>query len=279
MSREIKADLYPEVDLSPGLYHVTSQMTLDDGTILSSRDTDLELATELPAVTPPPSTGTPSNNVAIVPRAKTTNWVSAILLIIGVAILFFMVGLFLTIRRLRRPSIAGHGPIEDINQSGKTQDGVQLSNLVDNKEIPSTPVSAGELRQQPNSFLDGKSITIRYFLTVRNQIGVGDLSVTPKTGNLYLVVSMNIENHGYESFKMYPHINTYAVIGDIKYSSALVLNLENRLPDEIVILNGDNIKGKLAFEVPKDVMLNRCQMTYENSLTHNIEWIDGNLAV
>ena len=82
---------------------------------------------------------------------------------------------------------------------------------------------------------------------------------------------MNIENHGYESFKMYPRINTYAVIGDIKYSSALVLNLENRLPDEIVILNGENIEGKLAFEVPKDAALNRCQMTYENSFPHNIE--------
>ena len=61
---------------------------------------------------------------------------------------------------------------------------------------------------------------------------------------------MNIENHGYESFKMYPHINTYAVIGDIKYSPALLPDLENMLPDEIVILNGDNIEGKLAFELP-----------------------------
>ena len=116
-------------------------------------------------------------------------------------------------------------------------------------------------------------------MTVRTHIGVGDLSVTPKTGNVYLVVTMNIQNHGYESFKMYPRINTYAVIGDIKCSSALVLNLENRLPDEIVILNGDNIEGKLAFEIPKDVTLNRCQMTYENSLTYNIEWIDRNHSI
>ena len=90
---------------------------------------------------------------------------------------------------------------------------------------------------------------------------------------------MNIENHGYESFKIYPRINTYAVIGDIKYSSAPVLNLENRLPDEIVILNGDNIKGKLAFELPKEAALKSCQMRYENSLTYNIEWIDRNHSI
>ena len=279
MSREIQADLYPEVDLSPGSYRVASQITLDDGTILSNGDTNVELATGLPAVTPPPSTGTPSSNVAVVPRAKTTNWVSIILLIIGVAILFFMVGLFVTIRRLRRPSIAGHGPIEDINHIAKTQDGVQLSSLIYNKEIPSTPVSAGELPQQPNSFLNGKSITIRYFLTVRNQIGVGDLSLTPKTGNVYLVVTMNIENHGYESFKMHPYTNTYVVIGNVKYNSALVLNLENILPDEIVILNGENIEGKLGFEVPKDAANNTCQLIYENSLTYNMKWIDRNLTI
>jgi hypothetical protein len=116
-------------------------------------------------------------------------------------------------------------------------------------------------------------------LTVRTQIGVGDLSVTPKTGNLYLVVSMNIENHGYESFKMYPRINMHVVIDDIKYGPALLPDLENMLPDEIVILNGDNIKGKLAFELPKDAAIKRYQMTYENSLTYNIEWIDRNHSI
>jgi hypothetical protein len=246
-------------------------MTLDDGTILANGGTDLQLVTVLSAVTPPPSTGTPSNNVAIVPRAKTTNWVSVILLIIGVAILAFIIGFFLMNRWSRKPVTAVNEASEDMNHSTKISDEVQLSSIVDAKEVPSDLASASGMTQPPTITLDNKTITISYFLTVRTNIGVGDLSVTPKTGNLYLVVSMNIENHGYESFKMYPHINTYAVIGDIKYSSALVLNLENRLPDEIVILNGENIEGKLAFEVPKDAALNRCQMTYENSFPHNIE--------
>jgi hypothetical protein len=69
------------------------------------------------------------------------------------------------------------------------------------------------------------------------------------------------------------------VIGDIKYSTAPVLDLENRLPDEIVIQNGDNIEGKLAFELPKDAAINRCQMRYENSLAYNIEWTDRNHSI
>jgi hypothetical protein len=278
MSREIKADLFPEVDLSPGLYHVVSQMTLDDGTILANGDTDLNLTTGLSAVAPPSTSGT-SNSVVVVPKAGTTNWVSVILIISGVAILAFIIGFFLINRWSRKPVTAVTEASEDMNHSTKTSDEVQLSSIVDAKEVPSDLASASGMTRSPASIPDMKEITISYFLTVRTHIGVGDLSVTPKTGNVYLVVNMNIQNHGYESFKMYPCLNTCVVIGDIKYSTAPVLDLENRLPDEIVIQNGDNIEGKLAFELPKDAAINRCQMRYENSLAYNIEWTDRNHSI
>jgi hypothetical protein len=278
MSREIKTELFPDVDLSPGLYRVTSQMTLDDGTILANGGIDLNLTTGISAVaapvsTPPTSpltTQALSNGVPLIPKSGTANWVF-IVVIAGVALLALIsYGVFKN-RWLNRPATAVTEHTENMDHNTKTPDGVQLSSIIDAKEVPSALASASGVTQPPAIIPDSKEITISYFLTIRTHIGVGDLSVTPKIGNLYLVVNMNIENHGYESFKMYPRINTYAVIGDIKYSSALVLNLENRLPDEIVILNGENIEGKLAFEVPKDAALNRCQMTYENSFPHNIE--------
>ena len=257
MSREIKADIFPEVDLSPGLYRVTSQITLDDGTILAEAGTDLQLITALSGVVPLLPTSAPSNSMPAVARTDGTNWVSVVLVMVSAATLTFIGGLFLMNILLRRPVT---GPLDD-------------------KEVPSTLASDGGLTQQPAIFLDRKSITISYFLTVRNQIRVGGQFVIPKTGNVYLVVAMNIENHGDEPFNMHPLINTYAIIGGIKYGTALVLDLENRLPEEIVILKGDTIEGNLAFEVPTDVAINRCQMTYENSLAHNIEWICRNFSM
>jgi len=73
-------------------------------------------------------------------------------------------------------------------------------------------------------------------------------------------------------------MDTYAVIREVKYRIALVLDLPNKLPDEIVILNGDNVEGNLAFDVPKDAAIKRCHMTCDNSLTYNIEWIDRNIS-
>jgi hypothetical protein len=257
MSREIKADLFPEVDLSPGLYRATSQMTLDDGTILAEAGTDLKLITALSAVVPSLPTSTPSNSMPAVARTGGTNGVSVVLVMVSAATLTFIVGLFLMNLLLRKPA----------------------TSPPDDKVVPSTLASDGGLTRQPAIFLDRKSITISYFLTVRNQIRVGGQFVIPKTGNVYLVVAMNIANHGDEPFNMHPLINTYAVVGGIKYGTALVLDLENRLPDEIVILKGDKIEGNLAFEVPTDVAINRCHLTYENSLTHNIEWICRNLSM
>ena len=102
MSREIKADLFPEIDLSPGVYHVASQITLDDGTILANVGTDLNLTTGLSAVAPL-SSSAPSNSGAVVPRAGGTNRISVILVMAGAAILAFVAYLVFINGRLKRP--------------------------------------------------------------------------------------------------------------------------------------------------------------------------------
>jgi hypothetical protein len=113
MSREIKTELFPDVDLSPGLYRVTSQMTLDDGTILANGGIDLNLTTSISAVaapvsTPPTSpltTQALSNGVPLIPKSGTANWVF-IVVIAGVALLALIsYGVFKN-RWLNRPAIA-----------------------------------------------------------------------------------------------------------------------------------------------------------------------------
>ena len=102
MSREIKADLFPAVDLSPGLYHAISQMTLDDGTILAEADISLNLVNALSAATPSLPTSALSNSMPAIPRLGGTNWASVVLAMVESMVLTFVVSFFLLNLVLRR---------------------------------------------------------------------------------------------------------------------------------------------------------------------------------
>ena len=489
MSREIKAELVPNVDLSPGLYRVTSQMTLDDGTILATGGTDLNLTTGLSAVAAPASaqptsplaTQALSNSVPLVPKSGTGNWVF-IEVIAGVALLALIsYGVFKN-RRLKRPATAtlpfavgtenaaettlpvtpptspllvGHtsnrsigvlrsestavvtiistrsmtevkhpvitngeigvsiggkkvpspecttdssiiarpgasdtsrsvsvmappvssdlSPVIAISYSATTVERTTKGGLSDKanpgyvfllidmviknqgydsyhifphmdffvvinnvkfspsiaiwleNQLPSeiniitkgvsiegrlafevpkpingfTMMYEGSRRyntqwvsssvqekitqlsatRQPAATHVKKMITISYSSTIKKQIGDGYFADTPKPSNVYLVVNMNIDNQSGKSFKMYPRINTYVIIKNIKYRPAPVLNLENRLPGKIDILNEGHIEGKIVFEVPEDAMINSSQMKYEDSVSNNIGWINLGVSI
>ena len=133
--------------------------------------------------------------------------------------------------------------------------------------------------RQPAATHVKKMITISYSSTIKKQIGDGYFADTPKPSNVYLVVNMNIDNQSGKSFKMYPRINTYVIIKNIKYRPAPVLNLENRLPGKIDILNEGHIEGKIVFEVPEDAVINSSQMKYEDSVSNNIGWINLGVSI
>jgi hypothetical protein len=92
---------------------------------------------------------------------------------------------------------------------------------------------------------EGPYVVIRYSGMAVDKIGYH----TPAPGNTFLIVTMQIENYGYERFD--PHrIYFYVVIGNqqFEYSSATY-----SLPDELPtsdLLNGLMIKGSIAYEVP-----------------------------
>jgi hypothetical protein len=113
MSREIKANLFPDIDLLPGLYRISSQVTLDDGTILAQGGTDLDIATNLSPVpssarTQPaktlPTASVPSNSALVVPGKTTGNWVLAIA-VFAIFVIVFVVAYRIFTKSRRNKSI------------------------------------------------------------------------------------------------------------------------------------------------------------------------------
>ena len=109
MSREIKANLYPDIEILPGLYRISSQVNLDDGTILAQGGTDFALATTLSPVplsarTQPakalPTAIPPSNSALVVDKGVTGNWI-LVITIIAVFVIGFVVA-YLAFTKSRR---------------------------------------------------------------------------------------------------------------------------------------------------------------------------------
>jgi len=89
-------------------------------------------------------------------------------------------------------------------------------------------------------------------------------------GYTYLVVSLDIENKGYESFST----NSFyfsVIVSNVEYDTTWV-GLEDKLK-AVDLLNGGSTSGKLAFEVPKDVSTTSYQLKYQAWESYNIEWI------
>ena len=92
-----------------------------------------------------------------------------------------------------------------------------------------------------------KEIIIKYSSTTMDQIGEWNKADPCYT---YLVVSLDIENNGYESF----FTNAYffsVIVTNVKYDPACLM-LEDELKS-VHLLDGGKISGKLEFEVPKEV--------------------------
>lgn len=116
-----------------------------------------------------------------------------------------------------------------------------------------------------------RKVVITFSSTTMTQIGTGILADKPEAGHVYLVLDLSIENQGYDSFSASPFY-FYLVINNVKYSTALVFNLENELMS-VDVLDGGRVTGKLAFEVPLEAVTRGYQITYEGFETYNIEWV------
>ncbi len=88
------------------------------------------------------------------------------------------------------------------------------------------------------------------------------------SGKVFLVITMNIENHGYEKFHVSP--STFNLIANnIKYGDSGSYQLEDVL-DRVDIPAGGSIKGSVAFEVPSNI--GSYQLQYSGAGDYNITY-------
>lgn len=113
---------------------------------------------------------------------------------------------------------------------------------------------------QPNhpTSIDNQNIFITYSAEKVNLLG----QVTePKQGYVFLVITMNIENHGYKEFQVSPY-SFDLVANNIKYKASGGSYLLDDKLDSVDILDGGSVKGSIAFEVPSNIESYQLQYNY-----------------
>ena len=93
---------------------------------------------------------------------------------------------------------------------------------------------------------DGRRVLIKYSGDLVDHIG----EFRPAPDYIYLILSLEIENHGYSEFSTNPD-RFYVNVNRISYGVALM-----SFPEEMktfALSDGQRTKGKLAFEVPATV--------------------------
>lgn len=111
-------------------------------------------------------------------------------------------------------------------------------------------------------------IIIRYSATTASQIGSWSVA---KPGHVYLIVSLDIENRGYESFSTNSFC-FYAIVDQVRYSTAWV-STDDELP-LVDLLDGGKVSGNIVFEVPKQNGSVTYSLTYDAIFpTYNIGWV------
>lgn len=98
---------------------------------------------------------------------------------------------------------------------------------------------------QPQS----QNIIISYSAQKVNSLGE---YIEAPTGKLFLVITMNIENHGYESFSVGSAYFS-VIANNVKYhASGYSYTIDSKL-DSVDLLDGGSTKGSLVFEVPSNI--------------------------
>jgi uncharacterized repeat protein (TIGR02543 family) len=110
-------------------------------------------------------------------------------------------------------------------------------------------------------------IVIKFSATTANQIG---RVFTAKPGYTYLILHLDIENNGYESFDTYEGY-FYVVVNNVKYSNTPT-GTENELED-VSLFSGGQTSGNIEFEVPQSVTSLSYQVGHSYLPRYNIKWV------
>jgi hypothetical protein len=130
----------------------------------------------------------------------------------------------------------------------------QPSSSNPNSTIVSTPVPTQAQSQ---------NIIISYSAKKVNSLGQYE---DANPGKVFLVITMNIENHGYEKFPASPYL-FYLIVNNIKYGESGSYQLDDVL-DRVDVPDGGSINGSVAFIVPSNI--GSYQLQYGRTGDYNI---------
>ena len=104
-------------------------------------------------------------------------------------------------------------------------------------------------------------------------------AVNPRPGYIFLTATLDIENHGYEQFETFYGYFTM-VVDNVEYRCTRPDLVEGYL-DDVRLLNGGRISGKLLYEVPPSALANGFNFSYSEKdkatgQSFNIQWLNLN---
>lgn len=117
---------------------------------------------------------------------------------------------------------------------------------------------------------EGQVIVITYSSTTSEEMAGKWSFSPPRPGYFFLIVSLNIENHGYDKLSVSQFFFTITVNGQ-EYNNTYV----NGLPDKLAsgeVHDNESTSGNLAFEVPQGTT--DFEIFYKYASSFNIQWIN-----
>jgi hypothetical protein len=117
---------------------------------------------------------------------------------------------------------------------------------------------------------EGQVIVITYSVTTSGEMAGKWSFSPPRAGYFFLILNLNIENHGYNKFSVSQYFFTITVNGQ-EYTASYV----NGLPDKLVsgdVHDNESKGGNLAFEVPEGTT--DFEIVYRYASSFNMQWIE-----
>jgi len=150
--------------------------------------------------------------------------------------------------------------------------------------IPSEPTSTpsttppSTTKPTPTPAPTSKEIVMGYSVTITNErdswIGPSP-SLHAETGYTFVLVNLDIENDGYESFETGQFLFCI-VVNKVRYIADFYYPEEEALKS-VDLLDGGKISGKIVFEVPEEVLTAGYQLGYRLKTaageSYNIKWV------
>lgn len=109
-----------------------------------------------------------------------------------------------------------------------------------------------------------------YWLT--KSIDESFFSLEAEPYEVFLVLDMNIKNQGYREFSTNPFFWRISVAGE-RYNPSFVLEPFSDRADTAIIRDGEELSGKLVFNIPEIGLIRDLEIIYDSLRQYNIEYV------